>query len=193
MYIALLINFKLLRRKREERRGDDGEWFFVTRNIEVKEKINPSTRMIITMMTIIWWWWWSAFPDGELFARAFTLRTPYWNLYDSQFHRCLQIFPRIFVYIPRSIRFSPSCISNYEFVAANCKLASISNGKRKKKSINGELFFNCIPRMFAERRRVLLFCFFFSDRTSEAKFVAAGTERSNQSWLPSSMMMNGRR
>lgn len=52
MYIALLINFKLLRRKREERRGDDGEWFFVTRNIEVKEKINPSTRMIITMMTI---------------------------------------------------------------------------------------------------------------------------------------------
>lgn len=39
MYIALLINFKLLRRKREERRGDDGERFFVTRNIEVEKKL----------------------------------------------------------------------------------------------------------------------------------------------------------
>lgn len=159
MYIALLINFKLLRRKREERRGDDGEWFFVTRNIEVKEKINPSTRMIITMMTIT----------------MMMISLSRWRAIRSRVHSTYAIlefvrfsipslfanFSPIFVHIPRSIRFSPSCISNYEFVAANCKLASISNGKRKKKSINGELFFNCIPRMFAERRRVLLFVFFF--------------------------------
>lgn len=190
MYIALLINFKLLRRKREERRGDDGEWFFVTRNIEVKEKINPSTRMIITMMTIIWWWWWSAFPDGGLFARAFTLRTPYWNLYDSQFHRCLQIFPRIFVYIPRSIRFSPSCISNLLRRIVNWLLFLMKKGKKNRLTEN---YFSIVFQECSRNEDEFFFLFFFSDRTSEAKFVAAGTERSNQSWLPSSMMMNGRR
>lgn len=157
MYIALLINFKLLRRKREERRGDDGEWFFVTRNIEVKEKINPSTRMIITMMTIT----------------MMMISLSRWRAIRSRVHSTYAILEFVRFSIPSLFaNFSPNiCIYSsidtiftfvhFEFVAANCKLASISNEKRKKKSINGELFFNCIPRMFAERRRVLLFVFFF--------------------------------
>lgn len=45
----------------------------------------------------------------------------------------------------------------------NWLLFLMEKGK-KNRLINikiGELFFNCIPRMFAERRRVLLFVFFF--------------------------------
>lgn len=174
MYIALLINFKLLRRKREERRGDDGEWFFVTRNIEVKEKINPSTRMIITMMTITM----MMISLSRWRARAFTLRTPYWNLYDSQFHRCLQIFPRIFVYIPRSIRFSPSCISNLLRRIVNWLLFLMKKGKKNRLTEN---YFSIVFQECSRNEDEFFFLFFFSDRTSEAKFVAAGTERSNQS------------
>lgn len=121
------------------------------------KKINPSTRMIITMMTIT----------------MMMISLSRWRAIRSRVHSTYAILEFVRFSIPSLFaNFSPNiCIYSsidtiftfvhFEFVAANCKLASISNGKRKKKSINGELFFNCIPRMFAERRRVLLFVFFF--------------------------------
>lgn len=121
------------------------------------KKINPSTRMIITMMTIT----------------MMMISLSRWRAIRSRVHSTYAILEFVRFSIPSLFaNFSPNiCIYSsidtiftfvhFEFVAANCKLASISNEKRKKKSINGELFFNCIPRMFAERRRVLSFCFFF--------------------------------
>lgn len=140
------------------------------------KKINPSTRMIITMMTIT----------------MMMISLSRWRAIRSRVHSTYAIlefvrfsipslfanFSPIFVHIPRSIRFSPSCISNLLRRIVNWLLFLMEKGKKNRLTEN---YFSIVFQECSRNEDEFFFLFFFSDRTSEAKFVAAGTERSNQS------------